>query len=239
VPAVAGRAKPWRRHADGVDRCAPRVLSERMDRIDLTPAEPFSALIFDCDGTLAETAPLHYHACSKAMATFGAVMPRPWYLARLGLSLVGLMAAFEADFGVRLDPQAVRLAAVPFYAGGFDKVREITAVTAVARRYTGRVPLAVASSGNRDNVRNTLRALGLAGLFAAVVTIEDVGRGKPAPDLFLEAARRLRVPPAACVVFEDTDEGLQAARRAGMAAKDVRTAYRPAWASAHEEVIKR
>ena len=222
-----------------MDRGAPRVLSQRMDRIDLTPAEPFSALIFDCDGTLAETAPLHYHACSNAMATFGAVMPRPWYMARVGLSLVELMAAFEADFGVRLDPQAVRLAAVPFYAGGFAKVREVTAVTAVARRYAGRVPMAVASGGHRDNVENTLRALGLAGLFAAVVTIEDVGHGKPAPDLFLQAARRLRVPPAACVVFEDTDQGLEAARRAGMAARDVRAACRPEGGVTRRGLVRR
>jgi len=200
-----------------------------MDPIDLTPAEPFSALIFDCDGTLAETALVHYHACSRAMATFGAAMTQPWYLDRRGLSLDDLVAAHEAEFGVHLEAAKVREAARRFYVGGFDKVREIRAVTAVARRWAGRVPMAVASSGDRSNVEPTLRALGIEHLFETVVTIDEVPNGKPAPDLFLEAARRLKVPPAGCVVFEDSDEGLEAARRAGMRRVDVRPVYVPSW----------
>ena len=75
----------------------------------------------------------------------------------------------------------------------------------------------------------TLLAVNLLDLFEAVATIEDVqGRGKPAPDMFLEAARRLRVPPNECTVFEDSDEGIEAACRAGMSATDVRSVYRPA-----------
>jgi beta-phosphoglucomutase-like phosphatase (HAD superfamily) len=90
--------------------------------------------------------------------------------------------------------------------------------------------MAVASGGTREIVKATLLATNLLALFDAVVTIEDVqGRGKPAPDIFLEAARRLRVSPNECTVFEDSDEGIEAARLAGMTATDVRLVYRPAW----------
>jgi len=94
----------------------------------------------------------------------------------------------------------------------------------------GKVPMAVASGGTREIVEATLLTTKLLHLFNAVVTIEDVqGRGKPAPDIFLEAARRLHVAPGECTVFEDSDEGLDAARAAGMSATDVRLVYRPGW----------
>lgn len=90
--------------------------------------------------------------------------------------------------------------------------------------------MAVASGGTREIVKATLLATNLLALFDTVVTIEDVqGRGKPAPDIFLEAARRLRVSPGECTVFEDSDEGIKAARLAGMTATDVRLVYRLAW----------
>ena len=90
-------------------------------------------------------------------------------------------------------------------------------VVALVRDYRGRLPLAVASGGHRDLVERTLRALGIADCFHAVVAAEDYDRGKPHPDPFLTAAERLRVAPAHCLVFEDTATGAEAARAAGMA----------------------
>jgi HAD superfamily hydrolase (TIGR01509 family) len=84
--------------------------------------------------------------------------------------------------------------------------------------------------GEREIVELTLKTVRLLDLFDTVVTIEDVqGRGKPAPDMFLEAARRLNMSPGQCTVFEDSGEGIEAARLAGMTANDVRLVYRPAW----------
>ncbi|MFD0567096.1 HAD family hydrolase [Kitasatospora saccharophila] len=127
--------------------------------------------------------------------------------------------------GVRADGELIgRLVAEcgERYLDHLAAVTEIAAVTALARELSGRVPLAVASGGTRRTVEATLRHLGLDGLFARVVTRDEVERGKPAPDIFLLAARQLGVDPAACVVLEDADSGLLAARRAGMAAVDVR-----------------
>jgi beta-phosphoglucomutase-like phosphatase (HAD superfamily) len=98
-----------------------------------------------------------------------------------------------------------------------SEVAAIEPVVALARVWHGKLPLAVASGGHRRIVMNTLKALGIAQLFNAVVTAEDYLRGKPAPDPFLEAARRLNVAPEGCLVFEDTQTGVAAAKAAGMA----------------------
>ena len=89
--------------------------------------------------------------------------------------------------------------------------------------------MAVASNGTRLNVEMTLRSTGLLGLFDTVVVAADVKQGKPEPDVFLEAARRMGVKAERCVVFEDSDEGLEGARRAGMDGRDIRLVFTPAW----------
>jgi beta-phosphoglucomutase-like phosphatase (HAD superfamily) len=127
------------------------------------------------------------------------------------------------EFRITLDPAQVRERFISAYRQGLGVLREIEAVADIARRYRGKVPMAVASGGARDIVEATLCAARLFDLFDPVVTIEDVaGCGKPAPDLFLRAALRLRVSPAAGTAFEDSNEGIEAACRAGMTAIDVR-----------------
>src|SRR5208282_1685903 len=97
-------------------------------------------------------------------------------------------------------------------------IREIPVVTSVVRENSGKIPMAVASSSTRAMVMATIEALNLRKHFAAVVTFEDVRHPKPAPDTFLEAARRLGVHPSQCLVFEDSEQGLDAAKRAHMIA---------------------
>jgi beta-phosphoglucomutase-like phosphatase (HAD superfamily) len=101
-------------------------------------------------------------------------------------------------------------------------IEEISFVADVARVWHGRVPMSVASNGVHENVEATLVSTKLRPLFDYVVTANDVQHGKPAPDVYLEAARRMQVAPAKCVVFEDSDEGLEAAHRAGMRGIDIR-----------------
>lgn len=184
----------------------------------------FSGIVFDCDGTLVDTAPAYHRSYQRLLRERGASMPASWYDARRGLSERALLRTFAAEFGVELDPEALMAPLAEAYRGELPHLREIGVVAAIARRWAGRLPMAVASAGNREIVEATLDAVGLLGLFQAVVTVEDVeGRSKPEPDLFLEAARRLGVAAAGCAAFEDTDEGLEAARRAGMHVTDVRT----------------
>lgn len=179
------------------------------------------AIIFDCDGTLIDTLPVYARAWGIGLGSSGTEMPPDWYLSRAGNSEYVLMDQFETYAGVKLDRgEVIRLMRAAFLEG-LDQVREIGAVAAIARRHHGRLPMAVASGGSRAIVTASLEATGLTTLFDAVVTIDDVGRSKPEPDLFLEAARRLGVSPSDCLVFEDTREGLEAAHRAGMRAVDV------------------
>ncbi|MDX2240088.1 MAG: HAD-IA family hydrolase [Leptolyngbyaceae cyanobacterium bins.302] len=104
-------------------------------------------------------------------------------------------------------------------------MQEVEAVAAIARANQGNVPMAVASNGQRSIVEPTIKAIGLRSLFRAIVTLDDVEQGKPAPDLFLLAAERMGVLPYECLVYEDSDAGLEAARRAGMRWVDVRVLW--------------
>jgi HAD superfamily hydrolase (TIGR01509 family) len=106
-------------------------------------------------------------------------------------------------------------------------IEEINVIAEIARDWRGRVPMAVASNGRRRNVEATLRVTKLLPLFDCIVAAEDVMHGKPEPDVFQEAARRMKVDPDQCVVFEDSNEGLEAAHRAGMRGIDIRAFYSP------------
>jgi beta-phosphoglucomutase-like phosphatase (HAD superfamily) len=179
------------------------------------------AIIFDCDGTLVNTPPLYARAWMAGFLRSGKPITADWYLTRAGMSEYVLMDAFEAETGLKLDREEVVSTVRATFLEVLAELQEIEAITRIARENHGRLPMAVASGGPKEIVLPTLKVTGLRDLFDTVVTIEDVGRAKPAPDLFLEAARRLGVPPASVLVFEDTREGLEAASEAGMQAMDV------------------
>jgi len=183
--------------------------------------EPFRALIFDCDGTLVDTARAHLAAYNAALAHTSQQMPWQWYSTRMGVPAHELLAEFSAERRITLAVEDAVAGHASAYQASFDQMREITAVAEVARAYHAKVPMAVASNGIRINVLGSLRGAGLLHLFDAVVAVDEVAQGKPAPDLYLEAARRLNVAPEDCIVFEDTAEGLEAAHRAGMRTRDV------------------
>ena len=184
----------------------------------------FDALIFDCDGTLCLTADLHFHAFAAALAEQGAVLDRGWYQARTGLGRADLIAAFAADHGVALDVPALVAASLAATRPTPDLCRPHAPVAGLARRFAGRVPMAVASNAEGGIVRAVLAACGLEGLFSPVIGVTDAGVPKPDPAMFLMAARAMDTAPARCLVLEDSAEGLAAAARAGMAALDVRRA---------------
>ena len=128
----------------------------------------------------------------------------------------------SAEQGRELDPLAVAREKEEEYRPLIAQVEPIHTIVGIARENYGRVPLAVASGGTRKIIEQVLEHLGIRGLFKAVVTSEEVTNQKPAPDIFLEAARQIGVPPHYCRAYEDTDLGMQAIRAAGMEAVDVR-----------------
>ncbi|MCU1222176.1 MAG: HAD-superfamily hydrolase, subfamily variant 3 [Edaphobacter sp.] len=188
----------------------------------------FSALVFDCDGTLVDTAPAHLRALQFALEPLDLAMSPDWYYPRVGLTPDALMDEYEAQVALRALP---RKGIFERYTVAFQSamplIREVAVIAEIARAWHGRVPMAVASNGRRENVEATLAVTKLLPLFDFIVAAEDVERGKPEPDVFLEAARRMQVEPGQCVAFEDSNEGLDAARRAGMRTVDIRNHYSP------------
>lgn len=180
------------------------------------------ALLFDCDGTLVDTMPLHWQAWIETMREFGIQISLDFIAAYRGATVHDIVKAVSQATGRTIDPKAF----VPRKQGRFREllpgVREIALVADLVRAHHGRLPMAIVSGGCRRNVVASLEATNLAQYFPVVLTSDDPFPGKPAPDLFLEAARRLGVAPAHCQVFEDGDLGLDAARAAGMLATDVR-----------------
>jgi beta-phosphoglucomutase-like phosphatase (HAD superfamily) len=193
----------------------------------LTPPEPFSALLFDCDGTLVDSVTAYERAWGRAFAAQGRTMLPEWYRARTGLSPAELAEAAALDDPAPLDRAAVQAAATRHFVELVELVTSNERVVAVARAHHGSVPMAVVSGGPRVAVEAALAGAGILGLFDAVVTVEDVERGKPAPDLYVTALDRLRVAAGDCVAYEDTDEGLAAAEAAGIRCVDVRSAAAP------------
>jgi HAD superfamily hydrolase (TIGR01509 family) len=187
---------------------------------------PEQAFIFDLDGTLADTMPSHYVAWTKVAAHHGLTFPEARFYSLGGVPTDKIAAMLITEAGLTLDPKAIALEKEQTYYEGLGPggIRAIDPVLALARRHreNHEGPLAVASGSVRRLVTRTLDALGIADWFAAVVTAEDTARHKPEPDVFLEAARRVNADPASCTVYEDTDIGLEAARRAGMRPVDVR-----------------
>ncbi|MGA2776731.1 MAG: HAD family phosphatase [Steroidobacteraceae bacterium] len=181
------------------------------------PDGRFSAYIFDCDGTLADTMPLHYRAWRRLLQEYGAPFPEDLFYQMGGKPTERILEQLRDEYGLRvLDVQQAARRKEEFFLEMIHEVKPIADVVEIALRAHAIIPMAVASGGLRKYVEITLDAIGIRGLFDAIVCVEDYVRGKPFPDPFLEAARRLNQPAHACLVFEDSPLGIQAADAAGM-----------------------
>lgn len=187
------------------------------------------AIIFDFDGTLVDTMTLHYEAYRRAFAEMGLDLSWPDFAAHIGGTGRETIPRFLGGRAAPWSVDAIHRRKRDLFADLLATVEVAVLPTArLLPLFSGRTPLAIASSGSRQGIESILRRLGWQDYFAALVTGEDVARGKPAPDAFLLAAARLEVPPGDCLVFEDTDDGVAAALAAGMSVIDVRCTPRPA-----------
>ena len=204
----------------------------------MSTARAFS-VIFDLDGTLVDSEPNYYEAGRRVLARHG-VPDFTWehHTRYIGISTRETLAALRAEYGIRAPVDELLAAKDRVYlelAGAstqvFPEMREL-----VDRLHARGVPMAVASGSSRAAIAAVLGATGLDTYLTTVVSAEEVPHGKPAPDIFLEAARRLGAEPAGCVVLEDAAPGAAAARAAGMRCIAVpyvaRTAGDPAFRAA-------
>ena len=179
-------------------------------------------LIFDCDGTLADTMPLHWRAWQAVTGRYGIVFPEDRFYALGGVPSRDILKMLQDEQTLALDPLLVAKEKEEEYLKLMAHVGPIHEVVMIAREHAGKLPMAVASGGTRLVINKVLHHIGIHELFNAVVTSEDVLQQKPAPDIFLEAARRIGIEPRFCRAYEDTELGMNAIRAAGMDAVDVR-----------------
>ncbi|MFM2294804.1 MAG: Fructose-phosphate phosphatase YqaB [Verrucomicrobiota bacterium] len=180
-------------------------------------------LVFDCDGTLADTMPLHWRAWSLVTQRHELHFPEDRFYSLGGVPTRDILKMLAQEQGRSLDHLAVAHEKEEAYLPLMADIEPIHAVVEIAKANYGKIPMAVASGGTQRIICDVLERLKIRHLFAAVVTSEMVVNQKPAPDIFLEAARLIGVDPKFCRAYEDTDLGLTAIRAAGMDAVDVRT----------------
>jgi len=179
-------------------------------------------LIFDCDGTLADTMPLHWRAWQMITQRHSLHFPEDRFYSLGGVPSRDILKILAWEQGRSLDHIAIAHEKEEAYLPLMADVEPIHAVVEIARAHHGKLPMAVASGGTQRIIGQLLEQLNIRHLFDAIVTSEMVKHQKPAPDIFLEAARRIGVEPKFCRAYEDTELGMRAIRDAGMGAVDVR-----------------
>ena len=179
-------------------------------------------LIFDCDGTLIDSMPLHMKAWEYAVKKEGGVWDYEFFFSKKGMPGQDIVESYNQQFQVKLPSLQTIQTKQEFFNTHRRDFQPIRPVVDIVVRYKDRLPMAVASGGSRKNVDILLEAIGIRTYFNVIITADDDVTPKPSPDIFLEAARRMGVAPDYCQVFEDGDLGLNAAREAGMLATDIR-----------------
>jgi HAD superfamily hydrolase (TIGR01509 family) len=182
------------------------------------PTGGFDAVIFDCDGTLVDSMPAHFEAWCEALSIHGAggIFKEDVFMAMGGRPTRDIVVEINDEYDLRLDPEAVAFAKREAFLKRIHSLTLIDEIAAFAESLRGKVPMAIASGGSRMVVEKTLRVVGISDWFDEVVTADDVSEGKPAPDIFLHAARLLGAVPARCLALDDAPAGILAAQRAGM-----------------------
>jgi beta-phosphoglucomutase family hydrolase len=181
------------------------------------PEGPFKAYLFDCDGTLADSMPLHYLAWKKALAEWNCEFDERLFYQWGGMPVAEIVATLNQKHGLKMPVESVSRRKENHY---FELLPQLKAVAEVLEHVEAehkRIPFAVVSGSTRESVVASLQALDLLDRFDTLVCAGDYKKSKPDPEAFLLAASRLEVAPEHCLVFEDTDMGIEAAKSAGMA----------------------
>ena len=180
------------------------------------------ALIFDLDGTLADTMPAHYLAWQTALATTGLTFTEEKFYSCGGMATKKIVELLCQEQGVQADADAVAVAKYEAFFPHITSVQRIDPVVAIAEEHHGKLPMAIATGGRRPTAEKTIAQVNLGHLFSHVVSADDVEHHKPHPQTYLMAAELLGVDPTQCVAYEDADPGVVSAREAGMQVVDVR-----------------
>ena len=179
-------------------------------------------LIFDCDGTVVDSMPLHMKAWEQALTQAGAVWDYDFFFSKKGMPGRDIIELYNRLFPQKVSFEETMQVKHKYFCMHRKDFQPIQPVVDVVLRYKEQLPMAIASGGTLENVEIQLQSIGIRTYFKAIITADDNVKPKPAPDIFLEASKQIGIPPLYCQVFEDGDLGLEAAIKAGMIATDVR-----------------
>jgi HAD superfamily hydrolase (TIGR01509 family) len=181
------------------------------------PAGSFAAYLFDCDGTIVDSMPLHYIAWKGALGEWDCELDEKLFYAWGGMPIVEIVATLNKQRGLSMPAETVAHRKESLYFELLPRLQAVPEVLEVIEARHGQIPFAVVSGSALDSVTASLSQLRLLDRFDTLVCAGDYKKSKPDPEAFLLAASRLKVAPESCLVFEDTDMGIQAATSAGMA----------------------
>ena len=184
-------------------------------------------LVFDCDGTLADTMPLHYIAWRDTLKRYGVEFGEDRFYAMAGQPTVHIVKVLLGEQGLSGNPEVIAGEKEAAFLNVLPQVEPIEPIVSIARQYRETKKMGVGSGSNLKVVLQVLEHIGLTDFFDAIVGAEATQRHKPEPDVFLEVARQIGVESTKCRVYEDADLGIEAAHRAGMTCFDIREIHTP------------
>ena len=180
------------------------------------------ALIFDIDGTLADTMSVHYEACQIVCKKRGFEFPLEFFLAKAGMPTLVVFKLLMLDLKLPFDGIALGYEKEVVFLSLIHKVKPMPIVADLARQYHGKLPMALGTGGGTEVATKIMQAIGMQDLFNVMISADDVVQPKPHPETFLKGAEFLNIAPEYCLVFEDGQPGIDAAVSAGMPYIDVR-----------------
>ncbi len=179
-------------------------------------------LIFDLDGTLADSMPVHFRAWKQTALEHGFVYTEELFYGLAGMPTHKIVPVVNDRLGLNLDPGLFSRRKEELFLEYLKEVRPVKPVADIVFKYHGRLPMSVGTGGKRHIAEITLRMMGFDRYINFIVSADDVEHHKPYPDTFLKCAELMKVEPQYCQVFEDGEMGLLAAERAGMIVTDIR-----------------
>lgn len=183
------------------------------------------ALIFDLDGTLADTMPVHFMAYKEILSDYGIDFTPELFATLAGIPAVLTIQKLNKKFGTKMDPEEIGHLKERIYEQIMHNMKPVEPVVNLVKKYYGKMPMSVGTGGYKKLAWKSLKILELDKYFDILVSSEDVAHSKPHPETFLKCAGKMGVLPQHCQVFEDGELGMQAAREAGMMATLVTDFY--------------
>jgi beta-phosphoglucomutase family hydrolase len=179
------------------------------------------ALIFDLDGTIANTMPNHFISWRKAVSPYGIDFNATLFMELTGMPRTATIEKLNEMFGTKMNPEIVGKVKEDHFKTLVNLTVEIEMVTDVIRKYHSVLPMSIGTGSTKNGAKKTLEVIGFENYFDIVITADDIINHKPHPETFLKCAELMGIKPQDCVVFEDGILGINAAQEAGMMVIDV------------------